>query len=123
MLSTGAVPSLNCRRAMTSRAESVAARASGICVATIPAAALMANVRLEASNPCMFTPPYPAMQVGVAYDSDIDHVERVLLEIGIKAVAEIPGMAAEPAPSVTLDPGFAFRVPFSCFHASGLVDP
>jgi small-conductance mechanosensitive channel len=47
-----------------------------------------------------------SVQVGVSYDSDIDLVERVLAEIGTQAVKDIPGMVAEPAPQVTLDPGF-----------------
>jgi small-conductance mechanosensitive channel len=47
-----------------------------------------------------------SVQVGVGYASDIDLVERVLLEIGKKAAAEVPGMLADPTPSVTLDPGF-----------------
>ncbi|MGA3240884.1 MAG: mechanosensitive ion channel family protein [Bryobacteraceae bacterium] len=47
-----------------------------------------------------------SLQVGVSYSSDIDLVERVLLEIGKQAASEVPGMLADPAPSVTLDPGF-----------------
>jgi small-conductance mechanosensitive channel len=46
-----------------------------------------------------------SVTVNVAYDSDIDRVERVLLEIGKQAVQEVPGTLPEPAPSVTLDPG------------------
>ena len=46
------------------------------------------------------------VQVNVSYDSDPDKVERVLLEIGTAAAKDIPGMLAEPAPSVAFDPGF-----------------
>lgn len=46
------------------------------------------------------------VQVGVGYDADPDHVERVLLEIGLEGVREIPGMLADPPPAVTFDPGF-----------------
>jgi small-conductance mechanosensitive channel len=46
------------------------------------------------------------VQVNVSYDADPGHVERVLLEIAAAGVNEIPGMLAEPAPSVALDPGF-----------------
>ena len=71
---------------------------------------IVPNAKLAQSNVTNYYLPERRMgasvQVNVAYDSDIDHVERVLLEIGMKAVAEIPGMAAEPAPVVTLDPGF-----------------
>ena len=47
-----------------------------------------------------------SVQVSVAYDSDIERVERVLLEIGMKAVAEIPAERAARRLAVTLDPGF-----------------
>ena len=47
-----------------------------------------------------------SFQLGVTYDCDPDHVERVLLEVAAAGVREIPGMLAEPAPSVTFDPGF-----------------
>ena len=47
-----------------------------------------------------------SIQVGVSYDSDPDRVERVLLDEAQTAAQEIPGMLAEPAPSVTFDPGF-----------------
>ena len=44
--------------------------------------------------------------VGVSYASDPEHVERVLLEETLKAVGAVPGLLAEPAPSVRLIPGF-----------------
>jgi len=46
------------------------------------------------------------VQVGVSYDSDPDHVERVLLEEAQKAAREVPGLLAEPAPFVRFLPGF-----------------
>jgi small-conductance mechanosensitive channel len=46
------------------------------------------------------------LQVGVSMDSDPDRVERVLLEIGKQAALEIPGMLADPEPSVAFEPGF-----------------
>lgn len=46
------------------------------------------------------------VQVGVSYDADPEQVERVLLEVGLEGVREIPGMLADPPPSVTFDPGF-----------------
>lgn len=48
-----------------------------------------------------------SLQVGVSYDSDPDHVERVLVELATAAAADVPGLLAEPAPSVAFDPGFA----------------
>jgi small-conductance mechanosensitive channel len=47
-----------------------------------------------------------SIQVGVSYDCDPERVERVLLDEAQAAAREIPGMLAEPAPSVTFDPGF-----------------
>jgi small-conductance mechanosensitive channel len=47
-----------------------------------------------------------SLQVGVSYDSDPEHIERVLLEVAQKAEGEVPGLLAEPAPAVTFDPGF-----------------
>lgn len=47
-----------------------------------------------------------SLQVGVGYDCDPEHVERVLLEVGTRGSQEIEGLVAEPAPSVVLDPGF-----------------
>jgi small-conductance mechanosensitive channel len=47
-----------------------------------------------------------SVQVGVSYAADPDQVERVLLEVAKQGAGEIPGMLAEPAPSVVFDPGF-----------------
>jgi len=47
-----------------------------------------------------------SVQVGVSYDSDPDQIERVLLDIGMQGASEIPGLLADPAPSVAFDPGF-----------------
>jgi small-conductance mechanosensitive channel len=47
-----------------------------------------------------------SLQVGVSYASDLDQIERVLLETAQKGVGEIKGMVGEPAPSVAFDPGF-----------------
>jgi small-conductance mechanosensitive channel len=54
------------------------------------------------------------VQVNVSLDSDPEHVERVLLEVGLKAAQEIPGLLADPAPSVAFDPGVGdFSLGFS----------
>jgi small-conductance mechanosensitive channel len=47
-----------------------------------------------------------SIQIGVSHDCDPDRVERVLLEEAQAAAREIPGMLAEPVPSVSFDPGF-----------------
>jgi len=44
--------------------------------------------------------------VNVSYDSDPNHVERVLLEEAERAAGSIAGLLAEPAPMVRLIPGF-----------------
>src|SRR5215472_12739214 len=46
------------------------------------------------------------LQVGVSYDSDPRQVERILLEVAGAVAREAHGMLAEPAPSVSWDPGF-----------------
>jgi small-conductance mechanosensitive channel len=46
------------------------------------------------------------ISIGVTYDSDPDHVERVLIEEAKSAAGEIPGLLAEPAPFVRFIPGF-----------------
>jgi small-conductance mechanosensitive channel len=47
-----------------------------------------------------------SLQVGVKYGADLEHIEQILLETAIQGAQEIPGMLAEPAPSVSFDPGF-----------------
>jgi len=47
-----------------------------------------------------------SLQVNVPYDADPDLVERLLLEIASAGAKDIPGLLGEPAPSVSLDPGF-----------------
>jgi small-conductance mechanosensitive channel len=43
--------------------------------------------------------------VGVGFDADLAEVERVLLDVALDASREVPGMLADPAPSVAFDPG------------------
>ena len=47
-----------------------------------------------------------SLTVSVPYGTDPDRVERVLLEEAQKAVGQVPGLLAEPAPAVRLIPGF-----------------
>ncbi len=71
---------------------------------------IVPNAKLAQAVVTNYYLPHKAMgisvQVGVSYTSDIELVERVLLEIGKQAADEVPGMLADPAPAVTLDPGF-----------------
>jgi len=43
----------------------------------------------------------------VSYDCDLERVEETLGDVLRQAIAEIPGILAEPVPHVTFDPGFA----------------
>ena len=59
-----------------------------------------------------------SLQVNVSRESDEQLVERVLLEEAQAAAREVSGMLADPAPSVSFDPGFgdwalSFTVGFS----------
>jgi small-conductance mechanosensitive channel len=47
-----------------------------------------------------------SLQVSVSYGSDSDRVEAILLEEVKRGANEIPGMLADPPPSVVFDPGF-----------------
>ncbi|MBI4400640.1 MAG: mechanosensitive ion channel family protein [Nitrospirae bacterium] len=54
--------------------------------------------------------PEPRMalpiRIGVSYDTDPEHVERVLVEEATKAIGQVPGLLAEPEPAVRFVPGF-----------------
>jgi len=42
----------------------------------------------------------------VAFDSDLEKVEKILREIASQTAGELPGLLADPAPGVTFEPGF-----------------
>jgi small-conductance mechanosensitive channel len=71
---------------------------------------IVPNAKLAQAIVTNFYLPEPRMSasvlVSVGYDTDPDHVERVLLDVARRALAEVPGMVSEPAPSVSFDPGF-----------------
>jgi small-conductance mechanosensitive channel len=71
---------------------------------------IIPNAKLAQANITNFHLPETRMglsvNVSVSYSCDPDHVESVLLEEAVRAAAEVPGMLAEPAPSVRLIPGF-----------------
>lgn len=47
-----------------------------------------------------------SIPVSVGYNSDIDKIERMLIEETKKAVEEVPGLLGEPEPAVRFIPGF-----------------
>jgi small-conductance mechanosensitive channel len=47
-----------------------------------------------------------SVRVPVSFDADPDEAERILLEEAGKAIGEVPGLLAEPAPVVRFSPGF-----------------
>jgi small-conductance mechanosensitive channel len=89
---------------------------------------IVPNSKLAQANVTNYHLPEKRMaasvQVGVAYDCDPDHVERVLLELAAAGAREIPGMLAEPAPSAAFDPGFGeSALAFTLnFHVAEFVD-
>lgn len=44
--------------------------------------------------------------ISVSYESDLDLVQRILLEETTRGIGQIPGLLAEPAPMVRFIPGF-----------------
>jgi small-conductance mechanosensitive channel len=46
------------------------------------------------------------IRVGVSYDADPDHVERVLVEEATAAVGQVPRLLGDPPPAARLIPGF-----------------
>ena len=71
---------------------------------------ILPNEKLAQSTITNYSLPERPMSlllpVGVSYDSDPDHVERVLTEEATAAIGEVPGLLPEPAPFVRLIPGF-----------------
>jgi small-conductance mechanosensitive channel len=61
------------------------------------------------------------VRVRVGYDADPDQVQRVLEDEAARAVGQVPGLLAEPAPSARLIPGFgdyALEFTLACQVAS-----
>ncbi|MEZ5351587.1 MAG: mechanosensitive ion channel family protein [Bryobacteraceae bacterium] len=71
---------------------------------------LIPNSKMAQSIVTNYHLPNPPMSllvpVGVSYDSDPAHVERVLIEEATQAAAEVPGLLSDPAPFVRFIPGF-----------------
>jgi small-conductance mechanosensitive channel len=64
------------------------------------AQAILTNYHLPEKRMSLLIP------VGVSYDSDPEHVERILIEEASLGANEIPGLLAEPEPFVRFIPGF-----------------
>ncbi len=64
------------------------------------AQAIVTNYHLPEKRMSLLIP------INVSYDSDVEEVERILIEEAQKGVGDIPGLLAEPGPFVRLIPGF-----------------
>jgi small-conductance mechanosensitive channel len=64
------------------------------------AQAIVTNYHLPEKRMSLLIP------IGVSYESDPDQVESILIDETTKAVGEVPGLLAEPAPFVRFIPGF-----------------
>lgn len=71
---------------------------------------IIPNSKITQSILTNYSLPEPRMAVlipiSVSYDVDPDHAERVLVEEATKAVGQVPGLLAEPAPFARFIPGF-----------------
>ena len=68
------------------------------------------NGKMASSIITNYSMPEPQMSlyipVGVSYDCDPEHVDKVLLEVALKGIEEIQGFLTDPAPFVRFSPGF-----------------
>src|SRR5688572_21750023 len=64
------------------------------------------------------------MKISVSYATDVDRLERLLLEEAAAAVGEVPGLLGEPPPSVRFIPGFGdYSLDFTLnYHVVSFVD-
>ncbi len=65
-----------------------------------------------------------SMPVSVSYDADPEKVERVLMEEATRGTGEVPGLLADPSPSVRFMPGFgssSLDFTLTC-HVSDVLD-
>jgi small-conductance mechanosensitive channel len=46
------------------------------------------------------------ISISVSYTTDLDHVQRLLIEEATAAIGQVPGLLADPAPFVRFIPGF-----------------
>ena len=64
------------------------------------------------------------MKISVSYVTDVERLERVLLEEATAAVGEVPGLLGDPPPSVRFIPGFGdYSLDFTLnYHVASFVD-
>ncbi len=71
---------------------------------------IIPNSKLAQSNITNYFMPEKRMSllisIGVSYDCDPEHVEKILVEEATEAAGAIPGLLADPAPFVRFIPGF-----------------
>src|SRR5688572_25242935 len=89
---------------------------------------IVPNAKVAQSVITNYDMPEPRMALGmkisVAYDTDVDRLEAVLLEEVAAAVGHVPGLLADPPASVRFIPGFGdYSLDFtlSC-HVASFVD-
>jgi len=71
---------------------------------------IVPNATIARSAITNFHMPQPRMSlllpISASYASDPDHVEQVVVDETVKAIGQVPGLLAEPAPFVRFIPGF-----------------
>lgn len=71
---------------------------------------IVPNATIAKSAITNFHMPQPRMSlllsISASYASDPDHVEQVVVDETVKAIGQVPGLLAEPAPFVRFIPGF-----------------
>ncbi len=71
---------------------------------------IIPNSKMTQSVVTNYSLPEPRMAllipIGVSYEANPDHVERLLIEEATHAIGDTPGLLAEPAPMVRFIPGF-----------------
>ncbi len=71
---------------------------------------IVPNATIARSAITNFHLPQPRMSlllpISASYASDPDHVEQVVVDETMKAIGQVPGLLAEPAPLVRFIPGF-----------------
>jgi small-conductance mechanosensitive channel len=89
---------------------------------------LVPNVKMAQAIITNYHTPETRMMVtqtvNVPYNSEPDHIEKILVEETLKIADGMPGLLKDPAPTVSLTPGFGeYALTFSLFyHVQQFVD-